>query len=179
MPKLPSAFSKSMGLILCGIVDEPISPATFFCLKYPKEIYIHMSLLKSIIIELVKVNARLSSATPSWGSIYVVYGFHVIPRPSTKLWDISSHSNSGKAVLCAFKLPVAPLNLPRISIASIFLIYLLSLYAKLASSLPTVLGVALYPWVLHIIGMSAYSIAISSSLYCIPFSFGSITFCME
>ena len=26
-PRLPSAFSKSMGLTLCGMVDEPISPA--------------------------------------------------------------------------------------------------------------------------------------------------------
>jgi hypothetical protein len=32
-PKLPSAFSKSIGLTLCGIVDEPISPAFRRCLK--------------------------------------------------------------------------------------------------------------------------------------------------
>ena len=32
-PKLPSAFSKSMGLTLCGMVEEPTSPATSRCLK--------------------------------------------------------------------------------------------------------------------------------------------------
>ena len=32
-PKLPSEFSKSIGLILCGIVDDPISPSTSFSLK--------------------------------------------------------------------------------------------------------------------------------------------------
>ena len=47
-PKLPSAFSKSIGLTLCGIVDEPISPFLSFCLKYPKDMYPHISLLKSI-----------------------------------------------------------------------------------------------------------------------------------
>ena len=77
-PRFPSAFSKSTGLILCGIVEDPISPATFFYLKYPSEIYIHISLEKSIRIEFVKVKARLSSATPSCGSIWVVYGFQVI-----------------------------------------------------------------------------------------------------
>ena len=33
MPKLPSEFSKSIGLTLCGMVEEPISPAFVFCLK--------------------------------------------------------------------------------------------------------------------------------------------------
>ncbi len=33
MPRLPSEFSKSIGLTLCGMVEEPISPATVFCLK--------------------------------------------------------------------------------------------------------------------------------------------------
>ena len=32
-PRLPSAFSKSIGLTLCGIVLEPISPAIAFCVK--------------------------------------------------------------------------------------------------------------------------------------------------
>jgi len=32
-PKLPSAFSKSMGLTLWGMVEEPTSPATGRCLK--------------------------------------------------------------------------------------------------------------------------------------------------
>ena len=33
IPKLPSAFSKSIGFTLCGIADEPTSPALVFCLK--------------------------------------------------------------------------------------------------------------------------------------------------
>ncbi len=36
-PRLPSEFSKSIGLTLCGMVDEPISPALTFCLKKPSE----------------------------------------------------------------------------------------------------------------------------------------------
>ena len=32
-PKLPSAFSKSIGLTLCGMVEEPTSPSFSFCLK--------------------------------------------------------------------------------------------------------------------------------------------------
>ncbi len=33
MPKLPSAFSKSIGFTLCGIAEEPTSPGFVFCLK--------------------------------------------------------------------------------------------------------------------------------------------------
>jgi len=33
IPRFPSAFSKSMGLTLCGIADDPTSPALIFCLK--------------------------------------------------------------------------------------------------------------------------------------------------
>jgi hypothetical protein len=36
IPKSPSEFSKSIGL-LYGIADEPISPAFIFCLKYSIE----------------------------------------------------------------------------------------------------------------------------------------------
>ena len=32
-PRFPSAFSKSMGLTLCGITDEPVSPCDTFNLK--------------------------------------------------------------------------------------------------------------------------------------------------
>jgi hypothetical protein len=64
-PRFPSAFSKSMGLILWGIVEDPISPATFFYLKYPSEIYPHMSLAKSMRIELISEKAKLISASES------------------------------------------------------------------------------------------------------------------
>ena len=33
IPKLPSAFSKSMGLTLCGMALDPTSPFFVFCLK--------------------------------------------------------------------------------------------------------------------------------------------------
>ena len=33
MPKLPSAFSKSIGFTLCGMAEDPTSPAFVFCLK--------------------------------------------------------------------------------------------------------------------------------------------------
>ena len=33
MPRFPSEFSKSMGLTLWGMVEEPTSPATVFCSK--------------------------------------------------------------------------------------------------------------------------------------------------
>ena len=33
MPTLPSEFSKSIGLTLCGMVEEPTSPAITRCLK--------------------------------------------------------------------------------------------------------------------------------------------------
>ena len=33
IPKLPSEFSKSIGFTLCGMAEEPISPAFIFCLK--------------------------------------------------------------------------------------------------------------------------------------------------
>ena len=48
--KFPSAFSKSIGLTLCGIAEDPISPALIFCLKYPIEMYCQISLDKSIKI---------------------------------------------------------------------------------------------------------------------------------
>ena len=65
IPRLPSAFSKSMGFTLCGIVEEPISPFLVFCLKYSIEIYVHISRQKSIKILLIlfmqsKQAARLS-----------------------------------------------------------------------------------------------------------------------
>lgn len=36
-PRLPSAFSKSIGLTLWGMADEPTSPALIRCLKYSIE----------------------------------------------------------------------------------------------------------------------------------------------
>jgi hypothetical protein len=33
IPRLPSAFSKSIGFTLCGMVEEPTSVATARCLR--------------------------------------------------------------------------------------------------------------------------------------------------
>jgi hypothetical protein len=33
IPKFPSAFSKSIGFTLCGMAEDPTSPAFNFCLK--------------------------------------------------------------------------------------------------------------------------------------------------
>ncbi len=47
-PRLPSAFSKSMGLTLWGMADEPTSFAFTFWRKYSMEMYIHTSLQRSM-----------------------------------------------------------------------------------------------------------------------------------
>mmetsp|Transcript_58197 Transcript_58197/g.85312 ORF Transcript_58197/g.85312 Transcript_58197/m.85312 type:complete len:240 (-) Transcript_58197:855-1574(-) len=61
-PKLPSAFSKSIGFTLCGIADEPISPALVFCLKRPCEIYVQMSRARSMRIVLIRLQASKRAA---------------------------------------------------------------------------------------------------------------------
>ena len=35
--RFASAFSNRIGLILCGMVDEPVAPATGICAKKPSE----------------------------------------------------------------------------------------------------------------------------------------------
>jgi hypothetical protein len=62
---LPSAFSKLIGFTLCGIVEEPISPLTIFYLKYPNEMYIHISLAKSIKMVLIRTKFNEISAIES------------------------------------------------------------------------------------------------------------------
>ena len=42
-PKLPSAFSKSIGFTLCGMVDEPTSVLFNFSLNISFDMYIHIS----------------------------------------------------------------------------------------------------------------------------------------
>ena len=37
LPRLPSLFSKSIGLTLWGIVEDPISPALVICSKFYEE----------------------------------------------------------------------------------------------------------------------------------------------
>eukprot|EP00960_Hanusia_phi_P024203 713134-Hanusia_phi.AAC.1 len=62
MPRLPSAFSKSMGLTLCGMAEEPISPALVFCLKSPCEMYVQMSRARSTRITLTLLVPSNSAA---------------------------------------------------------------------------------------------------------------------
>ena len=61
-PMFPSEFSKSIGFTLWGIVLEPTSPLIVFCLKYPKDMYPHMSRLKSRRMVLKRLMAWKSSA---------------------------------------------------------------------------------------------------------------------
>ena len=56
IPRLPSAFSKSIGFTLCGMADEPTSPALIFCLKYSIDTYVQMSRHISIRIVLIRRN---------------------------------------------------------------------------------------------------------------------------
>mmetsp|Transcript_6788 Transcript_6788/g.27718 ORF Transcript_6788/g.27718 Transcript_6788/m.27718 type:complete len:203 (-) Transcript_6788:856-1464(-) len=62
IPTFPSEFSKSMGLTLCGMVDEPTSPATVFCLKYPMEMYDQTSRSRSSTMVLKRLIDAKSSA---------------------------------------------------------------------------------------------------------------------
>ena len=54
-PTLPSEFSKSIGFILCGIVDEPTSFFIALTIKISLAIYIHISLFRSLIILLMRI----------------------------------------------------------------------------------------------------------------------------
>ena len=86
-----------------------------------------MSRAKSIRMELIREKQRLISATESWFSICVVNGFQVSSRLSTNSCEILIQSRSGYATLWALRFPVAPLNLPRISIYASFFTCLESL----------------------------------------------------
>ena len=62
IPRLPSLFSKSIGLTLCGIALEPTSPALIFCLKNSFEIYCQKSLSMSMMMTLMRRIASKSAA---------------------------------------------------------------------------------------------------------------------
>ena len=63
--RFPSAFSKSIGFTLCGIVEDPTSPATTICFKYPLEIYSQQSFDKSkrtlLRFSIVEIMVAISS----------------------------------------------------------------------------------------------------------------------
>jgi hypothetical protein len=44
--RFASAFSNRIGLILCGMVDDPVAPAIGICVKYPSEMYVHTSVAR-------------------------------------------------------------------------------------------------------------------------------------
>jgi len=104
-----------------------------------------------------------SSACQSCGSICVVSGFHVSPSPSTNVRATSSQSVPGMATACAAYVPVAPLILPRYSARSTRASWRRSRAASTASSLPSVVGVAGWPWVRASIGTAAVARASSAS----------------
>jgi len=70
-----SEFSKSIGLTLWGIAEDHISHFFNFCLKNPKDIYVHISLLKSIKIVDTLDHASKISDKKSCGSIWFVNKF--------------------------------------------------------------------------------------------------------
>ena len=144
-PRLPSEFSKSIGLTLCGIVEEPISPLTVRCLKYPIDTYIQTSLSKSSSTEFQRETASKSSAIPSWLSIWVVRRFCLKPRDAITFFERDSQSTFGYAERCALKLPTAPFILAGITRRSISAACLLRRCETTANSLPTVVGEAGWP----------------------------------
>ena len=114
--RLASAFSKRIGLTLCGMVEEPVAPLTGTCANTPREMYIHTSTHRLCRIRLVWLMVPYSSACQSCDSICVVNGFHVRPiRLVTNSRETATQSTSGQAARCAPNVPVAPLILPRYS----------------------------------------------------------------
>ncbi len=99
--RLASAFSNRIGLTLWGMVEDPIEPAGAPCVKYPCEMYVHVSVHRLCSTRLYRWTSAYSSACQSWGSICVVSGFQVRPSPSTKTRDTACQSTSGAAAWCA------------------------------------------------------------------------------
>ncbi len=146
--RFASAFSKRIGLTLCGIVDEPVAPLTGTCANTPREMYIHTSTHRLCRMRLVWLIVPYSSACQSCDSICVVSGFHVSPmRLVTNSLETAIQSTSGQAARCAPNVPVAPLILPRYSCALTLFSWRFRRYTYTASSLPSVVGVAGWPWV--------------------------------
>ena len=162
-PRLPSEFSKSIGFTLCGIVEEPISPFTVRCLKYPIDTYIHTSLSKSRSTEFQRHTASKISAIPSWLSICVVRRFCLRPSDSMTLRESLSQSTFGYAERCALKFPTAPFIFAGITSLSISAAWRRSRAETTASSLPTVVGEAGCPCVCASIGTFAHAFAISAT----------------
>ena len=114
--KFASAFSKRIGLTLCGMVEEPVAPLTGTCANTPREMYIQTSTHRLCMMRFACETVEYSSACQSWLSICVVSGFQVSPmRLATNSRDTAIQSTSGSAARCAPKVPVAPLILPRYS----------------------------------------------------------------
>ena len=112
-PKLPSAFSNCIGLILCGIVDEPTSPGIFFCFNIPLLTYDQISLHISIKMLFTLMIEWKLSTTESCGSICVVTRFGLSPKDETKFLVNCIQFTFGCEIECAAHVPVAPPNFPR------------------------------------------------------------------
>lgn len=99
----------------------------------------------------------------SCGSICVVSGLWTRFIDSTKRREIAGQSASGIAARCALKLPTAPFHLPRMGTACQRASANPTRAATLANSLPRVVGLAVWPWVLESIGSAACVLAHSES----------------
>ena len=117
--------------------------------------YVHASVARLWAMRPARATSEYSSACQSCDSICVVSGFHVRPRPSTKERANVGQSAPGTDTTCAAHVPVAPLILPRYSVASTRLIWRDRRCANTAISLPTVTGVAGWPCVCASIGTAA------------------------
>mmetsp|Transcript_1814 Transcript_1814/g.2880 ORF Transcript_1814/g.2880 Transcript_1814/m.2880 type:complete len:252 (+) Transcript_1814:923-1678(+) len=122
-----------------------------------------MSRERSSSTVLYRSKAWNSSARQSCGSICVTYGFHTSPNDSTSRLAIAGQSTAGLATTCALYEPTAPAILPRTSTPRIDLTWARMRCTTLASSLPTVVGVAGWPCVCESIGTSASSCAMPVS----------------
>ena len=75
--RFASAFSNRIGLTLCGMVEEPVAPATGIWMKTPREMYVHTSVARLCSTRLNRATSAYSSACQSCDSICVVSGFQV------------------------------------------------------------------------------------------------------
>ena len=175
-PRLPSEFSKSIGLTLCGIVDEPISPAFSLLLEIAER-----DVAPDVAIEVEQDRIRARESVEQLGHVVVRLDLDRVRverrapaaprrRPARTLPSRSRDRPPGARCSCrrrrsscrAVRRRDAPIA--RCSRAATF-----------AISLPSVVGLAGWPCVRDSIGTSACTCASSTRRRCTERSAGSIT----
>ena len=146
--RFASAFSKRMGLILCGIADEPMDPgAARLSEVAERDVRPHVG--REVVQDAAKArDVRVKLGLPIVG---LDLSGERVPREAEPLDERAatprSNRSPGTAAVCAPNVPVAPLILPKYSAASTRRNWRRSRCASTASSLPSVVGVAVWPWV--------------------------------